>query len=734
MIRVALLCSFSFFAINGFSQEANIPVGAWRLHLNYSKIKSLAEIDEKVYGAADFGVMSFDSQEGSTGSLNKLNGLAGIGVNCLANDELKGILVIGYQDGTIDFLEGNKITNLETLKIATEITGSRAINHISISGNTAYASTDFGVVVLDIKKKEIRETWRDLGTSGQTIKIRESAILTDSIFLATEAGVWGGSLNSNLLDFNSWKKFNSGVFSSGVNVITVYNNAIYTAVDGQSIFRKQGNNWIKESFLQNLTYTKLKGLGSKFFVCSKAALWQIDSKGIVTEVKSELLNQPNDVLEKGGNLFIGDNTNGLLLNSSSNSMTSFRASGPVLNSFWRIAQSQNMTYSIGGGYTQSLAPLTGKGNVSVFANDWSNATLPIGDVTDLDLSNSSEAFYSSFGMGIIKQNSEMAEFNYTTANSPLQSNYVTAIERVPAGLWIANYNAAKPLQLLLSDGSWESYSFPFLLSRFPVDLIVDLNDNVWMPISATDGGGLVVFNRNSNKSVYLTDQGGQGGLPSKKVSSITVDREGLVWVGTEQGVAFFSNPSAIFDGNVNATKPIYDNRFLLRDEKITAFAIDGGNRKWIGTENGVWLFDPLGEELIYNFTTSNSPLLSSIIQCIGINNASGEVFFGTDKGLASFRSDATASSLNFDRVKIFPNPVTAQFNGLIGIEGLTIDSIVKITDISGKLVWQVMANGGTASWNMRDANGRRVATGMYLVFSTSADGSDRNVGKIAIVE
>jgi hypothetical protein len=733
VIRVALLCSFSFFAINAFAQEANIPLGAWRLHLNYSTIKSLAEIDGKVYGAADFGVMSFDPQEGSTGSLNKLNGLSGIGVNCLASDELNGILVIGYQDGTIDFLEGNKITNLETLKIASEISGSRSINNISISGNTAYASTDFGVVVLDIKKKEIRETWRDLGTSGQTIRIRESAILKDSIFLATESGIWAGSLKSNLLDFNNWKKFNSGVFSSGVNVITVYNNSIYTAVNGLGIFRKQRNNWMKESFLQNLTYTKLKGMGLTFFVCSKAAFWQIDSNGIVTEIKSELLTQPNDVLENGGNLFIGDNRNGLLL-STSNSMNSFKAPGPILNSFWRIVQAQNMTYAIGGGYTQSLSPLTNNGNVSVFASDWSNATLPIGDITDLDHSNSSEAYYSSFGKGIIKQNSELAEFNYTTTNSPLQSNYVTAIERVPAGLWIANYNAAKPLQLLLSDGSWESYSFPFLLSRFPVDLIVDLNDNVWMPISATDGGGLVVFNRNSNKSVYLTDQGGQGGLPSKKVSSIAVDREGLVWVGTEQGVAFFSSPSAIFDGNVNATKPIYDNRFLLRDEKITAFAIDGGNRKWIGTGNGVWLFDPLGEKLIYNFNTNNSPLLSSIIQCIGINNTTGEVFFGTDKGLASFRSDATAGALNFDSVKIFPNPVTAQFNGVVGIEGLTIDSIVKITDISGKLVWQVMANGGTASWNMRDANGRRVATGVYLVFSTSADGLDRNVGKIAIVE
>ena len=255
-----------------------------------------------------------------------------------------------------------------------------------------------------------------------------------------------------------------------------------------------------------------------------------------------------------------------------------------------------------------------------------------------------------------------------------------------------------------------------------------------MPISSKDGGGIIVFNKQSNKSIYLTDQGGQGGLPGKKVSSITVDRNGQVWVGTEQGIAYFSKPTSIFDGNVNATKPIYDNRFLLRDEKITALAIDGGNRKWIGTENGVWLFDAVGEKLFNNFTTDNSPLLSNRIQCIEINHTSGEVFFGTDKGLASFRSDATEGQENFDSVKIFPNPVTAQFNGLVAIEGLIADSIIKITDVAGKLVWQAMANGGSASWNMRDGNGNRVETGIYLVFSTAAEGSDKNVGKVAIIE
>ena len=732
-MRDVLLTLFILLSGNCIAQENDIPLGSWRLHLNYSKIRSLAEIGERIYGAADYGVMYVDTQEHSTGSLTKLNGLSGIGVNCISNDESKKILIIGYKDGTIDFLDDTKITNLERLKTTSGINGSRAINHIAVSGKNAYASTDFGVVVLDIEKKEIRETWRDIGVIGTTIRIYQSAILNDSIFLATEKGVWCGSLQANLLDFNSWKKFNSGEFSSGAKTITVFRNNIYTAIDGSGIFRKQGNNWIKESFFQNATFTKLKGTDSKLFVCSGTTLWQIDNQNLVTEIKSTEFTHPNDVLEKDGSLYVGDDAKGILIRSTDNLVKSFITSGPMLNSFWRIVHQQNTTKAIGGGYTESLLPLNNKGNVSSFSNSWSTATLSIRDITDFDLSDPSRSFYASFTDGLLQINPQQ-ELRFDITNSPLQNNSITAIEMTSDGLWVANYNATKSLHLLKTDGSWASFSFPFLQAKFPIDLIHDQSNNIWMPISSKDGGGIIVFNKQSNKSIYLTDQGGQGGLPGKKVSSITVDRNGQVWVGTEQGIAYFSKPTSIFDGNVNATKPIYDNRFLLRDEKITALAIDGGNRKWIGTENGVWLFDAVGEKLFNNFTADNSPLLSNRIQCIEINHTSGEVFFGTDKGLASFRSDATEGQENFDSVKIFPNPVTAQFNGLVAIEGLIADSIIKITDVAGNLVWQAMANGGSASWNMRDVNGNRVETGIYLVFSTAADGSDKNVGKVAIIE
>ncbi|MBK5279078.1 MAG: hypothetical protein JJE09_09480, partial [Bacteroidia bacterium] len=561
----------------------------------------------------------------------------------------------------------------------------------------------------------------------------ESAILRDSIFLATEKGVWCGSLKANLLDFNNWKKITSGEFSNGVKVITTFNNTIYTAVDDSGLFRKTGSNWNKESFLQNLIYTKLKGLDSKLLICAGSSLWQINIQNIVTEVASAQITHPNDVIERSGNLYIGDEAKGILQISTGNIATSFITSGPAISSIWRIGQEQNSTHAIGGGYSKAITSLNNVGIQSTFINDWSNASLSISDITDLDLSDPSRSYFASFNDGLL-QKSQQGELKYDISNSPLQTNSVTAIERGSDGLWVASYNTNKSLQLLLNDGSWESFSFSSLQSKFPVDLLRDFDNSIWMRISPQGGGGLVVFNKQSNTNVYLSDQGSQGGLPTKNVSSFAMDREGQVWIGTEQGVAFFSDPSLIFSGNVNATRPIYDSRFLLRDENITALAVDGGNRKWIGTENGVWLFDALGEKLIHNFTVDNSPLLSNFIQCIGINNTSGEVFFGTNKGMASFRSDATIGNENFNHVKIFPNPVTAHFNGFVAIEGLTTDSFVKITDVAGKLIWQVVANGGTASWNMRDTKGNRVETGIYLVFSTSADGADKNIGKIAIIE
>src|SRR5690606_6088481 len=192
-------------------------------------------------------------------------------------------------------------------------------------------------------------------------------------------------------------------------------------------------------------------------------------------------------------------------------------------------------------------------------------------------------------------------------------------------------------------------------------LAVDYAGSVWAVLNPSAGGGILVFNREDNSSAYLTDVAGSGGLPNRNVRCLSADRNGSMWVGTDNGVAYFANPAAVFGTDVNAVRPIFENRFLLNGEKVTSIAVDGGNRKWVGTERGVWLFGPDGDEMIYNFTSENSPLPSGNIRSIAINGQSGEVFLATDRGTVSFRSDATVSEGNFSSVKIFPNPVTSEF-------------------------------------------------------------------------
>ena len=211
------------------------------------------------------------------------------------------------------------------------------------------------------------------------------------------------------------------------------------------------------------------------------------------------------------------------------------------------------------------------------------------------------------------------------------------------------------------------------------------------------------------------------------------DRDELLWYGTTIGAAYISNPYDATAGEAYSIVPEYEGDDLLENQQVNGLAVDGGNRKWMATSEGLWLFNEEGEQLIYHFTEDNSPLLSDSIYDIAINEESGEVFFATSKGLVSYRSNASAGKVKHSQVKIFPNPVRQGYQGEIAISGLVENARVKITDLSGNLVRETLAQGGTATWNGNTLSGARVNTGVYLVFSASSDGKESYVGKIAVI-
>jgi len=230
-------------------------------------------------------------------------------------------------------------------------------------------------------------------------------------------------------------------------------------------------------------------------------------------------------------------------------------------------------------------------------------------------------------------------------------------------------------------------------------------------------------------------------LTTNQVNVVAVDLDGILWAGTSEGVITFECGNDPFNQNCIGTQRIVDgdnNRGpLLGTEDTKTIGIDGANRKWFGTTNGIFVQSGDGEEEIFRFTTDNSPLYSNNIVDFAFNEISGEVFIGTTSGVQSYRSDATrGNAIHLEEAKVFPNPVRPDYRGDIAISQLAQDANVKITDVKGQLVFETKANGGTALWNGTDFNGRRVATGVYMVFSTvqnSLGKADAIVGKVLFI-
>jgi hypothetical protein len=740
-IPYVLLAAFFLFFISKVSAQSEIPIGTWRMHLSYNTINSVALGADNVFGAAKNSVMVLDKADNSISTYSKLNGLTGAGISFINYNVSSDQLLIAYEDGNLDIVEGNTVINFNRLKESTAITGSKKINHIVFENTFAYLATDYGVVVFDLTRNEVKETWRDLSVTGTKIKIFQSTIAGDSIFLATEKGVLAGNLNDNLLDYNNWKRFDQGSFSGSIRAISEFNGKIYAAINSVGIYHYENGAWTKETFLQNLIFTSMTEDVNHLFVAEGNNLWQVDATNNVIQITDDLIDKPLFAVEDAdGKIWIADAVNGLIADNNG-SFNNYLPDGPISSSSHRLKFYNKTLYSLPGGYSSTFNALNNDLGFDSFNNGiWANHSTATRDITDIDFVGDN-VYLASFGYGVEKQDAQgnaviFNEDNSTLVNINPPGKFVniTAVEKSNDGLWVANYGTSNSLHLLGNDQVWQAFSFSTFAARFPTNILVDYYNYVWMILNPLQGGGIMVFDRVNNRTAYLTEVPGAGGLPSKAVYSIAQDRDGYIWVGTDAGVAYFFDSEDVFSGSVDAIKPIFDNRFLLKSEKITAIAIDGGNRKWMGTQNGVWLFNPTGEALVYNFIEANSPLISNIIDDVAINDETGEVFFATDKGIVSFRSDATLSGPSFANVKIFPNPVTAEFNGTVGISGLATDAIVKITDVSGKLIWQTQANGGTATWNLQDVNGHKAVTGIYLVFAATQDAGENIVGKVAVIE
>ena len=367
-----------------------------------------------------------------------------------------------------------------------------------------------------------------------------------------------------------------------------------------------------------------------------------------------------------------------------------------------------------------------------------------------------QAYLGSFGEGIVVLKDGVAEGFFNCTNSTISSvngfcnpnvntlSRVSGITRdLNGNLWVSMDRGLPPLIVQNPEGEW----FEAAPNLFPVtaednhitDLMVDSYGTVWMvnwnrnlyaytsngtPFEYSDGR-LLNFGRGLN----------QGGLPSDQVFTVAEDRRGFIWVGTAQGVSIIFDPFSVSQGQiVDGSEPVIENRGLLSNTSVNAIAIDGGNRKWIGTDDGAYLVSENGDRVLFEFNTDNSPLLANRVTDIAIDQGSGEVYFATTKGIISYQGDAVQANSGCDEITVYPNPVFTDYDGLIGIRGMAAGSIVKITTLSGLLVTELESQGGLATWDGRDNRGQKVRSGIYLTLIAGPNGEEGCTGKFVVID
>ena len=430
--------------------------------------------------------------------------------------------------------------------------------------------------------------------------------------------------------------------------------------------------------------------------------------------------------------------------------------GPVSNNAYSITTKNGKTIICGGGADVTWNNIWRPLQISIHENNNWTTFLP-GTVRDpmrvlIDPDNSNHVFVSTWGGGLLEYENNNLINQYADSNSPLKTiipgkPYVRicglAMDK-NKNLWITQSGVPGSIKILKPDGSW--IVNPLTIEKQVIsDIIITRSGYKWIVLPG--GNGLFILDDNNTPEIsgddrykYLLVEDTENQVISS-VYSIAEDLDYNIWIGTDQGPLIYYNPEKVFDENLKAFRikiprndgtNIFD--YLLKNEIITSIAVDGANRKWLGSySSGAYLLSPEGTIRIKNYNEQNSPIYSNSIVSLAVDNKSGDVWFGTTKGVLSVRGDATEGEKKFTNVYTFPNPVREDFTGNVTITGLIRDTQIRITDISGNLVFETSSDGGQASWDLKTYNGRRVATGVYLVFCASNDGMQSFVTKMLII-
>ncbi|HET8860211.1 T9SS type A sorting domain-containing protein [Marivirga sp.] len=714
--------SFLYIFIFSFNLLAqNIPLGSWRNHEDYSTAQKTAVFNNKIFCATNNGLFYFDTEDGSLNTLSTTDGLSSINISML--ESVNDLLLIGYADGLMDVMDSE--LNITTFKgiFESDLRGETKINGAVQVSDIIYLATDFGVVLYNAVENELVDAFLDLGENGETISINGISTDTENLYLSTADGLLTGNLtgNFNLKDFQNWERETINNNGTALLKTVFYKGNLYGLAENDSIYQFQSDVW-QSIFGADASIQQLKVINNELYLSSSNQLFQFneirfESAFTVTEAK-----QINDFIFFEGQFFLAEETLGLI-RYQQGATESLAPQGPK-GKTESLHQIEQFTFhlaesTVGFSYFEN-------GKWTYTAKDAFGQDLPLFRDVALDLTSGNGIFLSP-EEGIFSWDTE--SISALNLGDSIITEWVSLAESPQASYW-ALVKTENNLYALFNPETEQVKEMNLPANNLITDYLIVPNGDHYLATNS----GVFVFNPESGSERRLNTILGNGNFPNNQIKDLALDLSGQLWIATESGVAFFNRFQGVLQGeNVDASQPIFEGFFLFDGIPVNHIAIDGGNRKWMSTRDGLWLFDENIEQNILHLRRSNSPIVNNDIQQMVVNPLNGELFLSSSKQLLSYRTDATRAGAVHSDVEVFPNPVRLSADNTVTIRGLAYNNEVMITDIAGNLIHKGQANGGTFSWNLSNYSGFKSKSGVYLVFSINADGTETYQTKFAVL-
>ncbi|MDH6390259.1 hypothetical protein M2480_001232 [Parabacteroides sp. PFB2-12] len=753
-------------------------IGTWKSYMAYDNTTIVAEAHNRVFAVADGSLYSYGKEDESIRTYAKMKSeLSDIDIRHMAyHPELKKLLLI-YQNGNMDIYDEKGFTNIPHLMINTSI-ADKEIFDINFQGDYAYISAAFGVMMLHMGKGEISNTYK------LPYQVYATCIRDNKIYAATANGLKQASMNENLLDPSKWESFDVS-FPKGnaqnVRKIVLFQDALCFLMKGAGIYYLKADGTVSTLLnatdIQGMTLQNDKLLAyssSRAYISSSLTNTQTVNTGTIYGISS--IKENTYWIAAGTEML-----KGIRQKDTANDFEQFLSGiyieGPRINRAASMIFDRGRLYIAAGGRgidrDNTHGTLTIYDTEEDFAEDaWftfdrkkikEQTGVDFKDILSVavDPQDKEHIFASSWGEGLYEfQDRELVKL-HDKDNSALESvdpksrHYIRVQGLVfdqDNNLWMTNSEVAHPIHKLKPDGTWDSYADSGNdlsgSERYAVDeILVRSNNHKWVNLErAKTGVGVYVFDEVAETDhffpTFKTRNTDDGVISANAYYCIAEDQNGEIWIGTNLGPIVIPLPEIALSNPEN----LYANRLIRTGDDgmpalymdgvtVLTIVIDGGNRKWIGTDgHGLFILSEDGKETIEHFTAETSPLPSNRVESIAINPVTGEGFIGTDKGIVSYMGGATEGRENYSNVYAYPNPVRPEYEDRVTITGLMAESNVKITDINGNLLVQGKSLGGEFTWDCRKRNGERVSTGIYLVIASEPNRSESVVTKIMVVK